>query len=171
MITEKRKIYLKKWRSRNKDKIKKHYKRWLDKSWSKYYKNNKEKIKSRSTTWNNSNKDRVKVNMATYYKKNKEKIKNKVYLYRKTEAGKSLLKRQNLIAKEKRPLAVSAKRILNHAIENGKIKKEPCVVCGSIKSQGHHPDYNFPLKVKWLCAQHHKDLHTKLDKQRVQEYN
>lgn len=35
---------------------------------------------------------------------------------------------------------------------------QPCEVCGK-KAQKHHPDYNEPLKVQWLCRKHHMDLH------------
>lgn len=42
------------------------------------------------------------------------------------------------------------------AIKKGKILKEPCTVCGSEKSEGHHEDYSKPLEVIWLCRLHHK---------------
>ena len=43
----------------------------------------------------------------------------------------------------------------------GKIKRQSCEVCGSEKAEGHHPDYNKPLEVVWLCTEHHREWHKK----------
>jgi len=40
-------------------------------------------------------------------------------------------------------------------LRRGKIKREPCKVCGSHKSQMHHPDYDKPLEVEWMCRPCH----------------
>lgn len=48
--------------------------------------------------------------------------------------------------------------IANEAINSGKLRRQPCVVCGN-KAQAHHEDYSKPLEVKWLCAKHHAELH------------
>jgi hypothetical protein len=53
-------------------------------------------------------------------------------------------------------------RAVSRAILNGTITRLPCEVCGSEKSQAHHEDYDKPLDVMWLCAQHHCDRHKKL---------
>lgn len=45
-------------------------------------------------------------------------------------------------------------------INNGTIPKEPCMVCGSFLSQGHHPDYFDPTRVEWLCQKHHSAVHS-----------
>lgn len=37
--------------------------------------------------------------------------------------------------------------------------KVPCVICGSVDSEAHHPDYREPVKVVWLCRKHHKCQH------------
>jgi hypothetical protein len=42
----------------------------------------------------------------------------------------------------------------------GNIKKEKCKICGSNKSEMHHPNYSSPLRVVWLCDQCHRDVHT-----------
>ncbi len=42
-----------------------------------------------------------------------------------------------------------------------KVPKEPCKVCGSLKVDAHHPDYNKPLDVVFLCHAHHMQLHRK----------
>lgn len=48
---------------------------------------------------------------------------------------------------------------INNAIHNGKVKRGECVVCGADKAEAHHPDYNKPYDVVWLCKQHHRDVH------------
>src|SRR3990167_5735427 len=57
---------------------------------------------------------------------------------------------------KKYPERYRARYILGNAIKLKKIKREKCH-CGK-KGQGHHPNYNIPLKVLWLCASHHKLL-------------
>lgn len=143
MQTPQRKEYMRRWRELNmtKDRARRYYKKWSDKSWDKYY------------------------------GKNKEKRKENVRKWVVTEKGKQHIKLQGIIAIKLRPKAVKAKRILNHVIASGKIVRKPCNVCGSNKSQGHHPNYDYPLRVKWLCAQHHKNLHVKLDKRKARAYD
>jgi len=45
------------------------------------------------------------------------------------------------------------------AVKAGLIQRLGCEVCRSTDVQAHHIDYGRPLEVKWLCAQHHSDLH------------
>ena len=45
------------------------------------------------------------------------------------------------------------------AIRYGRLKKQPCEVCGSKVSEGHHHDYSKPLDVRWLCKDHHEEAH------------
>lgn len=44
-------------------------------------------------------------------------------------------------------------------IKSGKILRKPCVSCGNKTSEPHHPDYNKPLEIIWLCHSCHKNLH------------
>jgi hypothetical protein len=45
-------------------------------------------------------------------------------------------------------------------VKRGKIQKEPCEVPGcKEEAQMHHPDYNQPLKVEWMCRGHHMMWH------------
>jgi len=43
-------------------------------------------------------------------------------------------------------------------VKRGKVKKQPCLVCGCPEVEAHHDDYNQPLKVVWLCRPHHVQL-------------
>ena len=47
---------------------------------------------------------------------------------------------------------------VQHALRSGLLKKQPCWVCGS-DAVAHHPDYDRPLDVVWLCQSHHKQAH------------
>jgi hypothetical protein len=49
--------------------------------------------------------------------------------------------------------------ILNNALRSGKVKRQPCEVCGDIKAEAHHDDYSKPLDVRWLCDRDHKAHH------------
>lgn len=53
----------------------------------------------------------------------------------------------------------NARAYANVYIKRGFIKRQPCAVCGSEKSQMHHEDYNKPTDVVWLCRAHHLEVH------------
>jgi hypothetical protein len=63
------------------------------------------------------------------------------------------------------PLADEAKRrakcraYTRVYIRRGKLKREPCEVCGRKLVQPHHHDYGKPLDVRWLCIPHHRAHH------------
>lgn len=61
--------------------------------------------------------------------------------------------------RERFPNKYKAHNIVNNAIRDGKLFREPCEVCGSVKSVAHHGDYLKPLNVRWLCQAHHKQWH------------
>ena len=44
-------------------------------------------------------------------------------------------------------------------INRGVLKPRPCVVCGHGDVVPHHEDYGNPMKIIWLCDQHHVDYH------------
>lgn len=80
------------------------------------------------------------------------------YAYARTEQGKLAHARatkrwQVLHAKRRRAI-----NMVNNAVRDGRLMRLPCFVCG-IKAQAHHPDYDRPLDVMWLCPRHHKDAH------------
>ena len=45
------------------------------------------------------------------------------------------------------------------ALRSGKIEPAACFVCGSEDTVAHHPSYDLPLDVVWLCQAHHVQLH------------
>ena len=62
---------------------------------------------------------------------------------------------------EKNTVKRAAHIIFGNAVRDGKIKKQPCEVCGETKVDGHHDDYEKPLEVRWLCRKHHVEHHKK----------
>jgi hypothetical protein len=58
----------------------------------------------------------------------------------------------------KYPERRKASHDVGNAIRHGKLKKQPCWVCGE-KAEAHHPDYSRPLDVVWLCNPHHREVH------------
>jgi len=59
------------------------------------------------------------------------------------------------------PEKIKAQRAITRAIKSGEISRpEICEICGkSCKPDAHHPDYNKPLEVSWLCRGCHHDVH------------
>lgn len=57
------------------------------------------------------------------------------------------------------PEGVRARALVARAKRRGELVPQPCEVCGDPKVDGHHDDYNKPLKVRWLCRMHHMWLH------------
>lgn len=84
---------------------------------------------------------------------NKERKRQREKERRRRESG--LVKKYKK-AQYVRPKANAA---LGAAVKSGKIKREPCAVCGKEKAQAHHEDYSKHLDVVWLCTRHHADRH------------
>jgi hypothetical protein len=62
----------------------------------------------------------------------------------------------------------NAQNIAEKAIERGQLVPQPCEVCGATGQmndgrravQAHHDDYNYPLRVRWLCQKDHHQWHS-----------
>jgi len=136
------KAYHKRWREKNKDRVKSYYNADYQK---KYREQNKEREKLRKAKWYLDNIERVKKNIRLYHVNNP-----------------SVWKASKARYEKKYPERHKARVLLRSAVRSGKVKKMPCTVCGEKKSQGHHEDYSSPLSVVWLCLKHHKIADTKL---------
>ena len=44
-------------------------------------------------------------------------------------------------------------------LRRGKIDKDDCFACGNSETEMHHPNYNVPLNIQWLCRNCHLELH------------
>lgn len=56
----------------------------------------------------------------------------------------------------KRDIARSMSRMY---VKRGLIARLPCQLCGDPAAQRHHPDYDRPLLIVWLCKNHHRAVH------------
>lgn len=60
------------------------------------------------------------------------------------------------------PKKYQAHCAVNNAIRDGRLQRQSCERCGSLRTHGHHEDYSKPLEVMWLCPTHHKERHKEL---------
>lgn len=67
--------------------------------------------------------------------------------------------------KRRNPKAVWAHDALRSGLRRGLLQPEPCKFCGAPKSEAHHPDYDRPLAVQWLCRACHKAEHGRLKRE------
>lgn len=65
--------------------------------------------------------------------------------------------------RKEHPRRRSAQTALNNAVRDGRVVPQPCLVCGE-KAEAHHPNYDAPLDVVWLCPPHHKQAHALVKK-------
>lgn len=70
--------------------------------------------------------------------------------------------KQSQAWREKYPNRMKAQNAVNNAVRDGRLKKQPCMVCGE-KAVAHHPDYSKFLDVIWLCQPHHKEVHAMVE--------
>ena len=92
----------------------------------------------------------------------RENRKSKVEYYREYDRKRGNRHDPSYIAeyRKKYPNKYNAHKLVNNAIRDGRLFKEPCCVCGSSDhTHAHHDDYLKPLNVRWLCAAHHKQWH------------
>ena len=148
MITEKRREQKQADYQRNKDKRKATMRKWRE--------NNLERKKEMDKIWYENNKEHKKEYDKKYYTENKEYILERNKKYRKTPAGKIAMSKD--VQKRLGTAQVRARHKVSNAIRDGKLKRQPCSICGK-KAESHHPDYNDKLNIIWLCRKHHLEIH------------
>jgi hypothetical protein len=109
--------------------------------------------------WGTECLDCARIRTSAYRNSNLEKV--RVHDRERSKRAPRLEELRKLSANYKflNPEKAHAHQAVRGAIESGRLKRLPCVVCGNPKSAGHHEDYSKPLKVIWLCYAHHKQLH------------
>lgn len=110
------------------------------------------------------------LNISNFNRTSTRKFKGFMYRCKKCSNGREkegryaqrsdYLKKYQKEATKNNPHKVRARYLARKAVKEGVISKFPCEVCGSTKSQGHHPDYDRPLEVRWLCSTHHQQVHS-----------
>ena len=96
---------------------------------------------------------------------NDPRVKERHKRYLATEAGKESMNKARKKWLDVDPRRRAAHVILNNAVRDGRIERpEACSHCGITgKVEGHHPDYDYPLNVVWLCPKCHDNTHKDLD--------
>lgn len=84
---------------------------------------------------------------------------DKEYQRKKRSANPEKKLKENREYREKYPERYSAQKRISADIVSGKIKKQPCVICGIKPAYAHHEDYSKPLEIIWLCPSCHKRRH------------
>jgi hypothetical protein len=115
----------------------------------KFYYENQEKEIKRSIKWNKANRKKTRIINRRWWENHKEE-----YRERRNELSRKHYKEAKLYKKHRVYNAVK------QALKKGElIKKEcqypNCKYKNMYKVAGHHPDYNKPLEVVWLCDIHH----------------
>jgi len=97
------------------------------------------------------------------YDKDRANLPHRVESRRNYATSEGGIKSQNKAKKEweiRNKSKKAANVLLGLAVARGDVIKHPCFVCGSTyRIHGHHPNYDFPLDVIWLCPKHHKETH------------
>lgn len=82
--------------------------------------------------------------------------------YIRTDAGRAAHARASERYKESYPDRAMAQRAVNNAVRDEKLIPWPaCALpdCDCTEVEAHHPNYDTPLDVVWLCPPHHKQAH------------
>ena len=79
--------------------------------------------------------------------------------YARSEKGRVTARRSAKAARQRSPEKAKARDAVKHEIRMGRMKRQPCEVCGNPKTDAHHDDYSKPLEVRWLCHKHHREVH------------
>lgn len=110
-----------------------------------YYNENKKRLAEISKQRRHKDineQNRKKENSRKWYRENKEHF----YKY------KAEYEKEN-------PDKVFAHCKVKKALSSGEINRQPCEICGSLRTDAHHDDYDKPLDVRWLCRSCHKEWH------------
>ncbi len=104
-----------------------------------YYYANREKYRDRNRKWIKEN----RAKRAEYYRK-----------YRLTKKGREATRRAVRKYEASNPKRKKAWDSANC------LKMQSCSVCNTFPAHRHHPNINKPKEVVFLCALHHKKIHS-----------
>lgn len=126
-----------------------------------YYDRNKDICKQRAKEQRERDPESYKQYLREYYEDNKEALREKARNYQK-DNREAFNKRHRKYRKEN-PSKSKARSIVGKAIRSGKlIRPRFCSSCGNdIFLEAHHPNYDNPLDVIWLCKDCHWKEHSK----------
>ncbi len=76
--------------------------------------------------------------------------------YNRSAAGRAVQARRDRQRRYWFPEKIKAHSAVQHALETGRLVRQPCEVCGAKRVQAHHDDYSKLLEVNWLCLKDHR---------------
>jgi hypothetical protein len=94
----------------------------------------------------------------------KERVRQRYHERMDTEEGYAMRRRTYLRERRKTDPEFAkredARIVVTIMLRHGWIHRGPCAVCGATERvEGHHPSYDKPLDVVWLCRTHHRSIH------------
>lgn len=104
-------------------------------------------------------KECVKERVASHRTKNAERIREYDRERAKTPHRRNEMLRRCAIFRAKNPDKYKAHLGVSNALKCGRVVRQPCELCGEVKSVAHHGDYSRPLAVVWLCYVCHAAVH------------
>jgi hypothetical protein len=111
-------------------------------------------------------KEKVRAADRARHERHRQARNERVREYLRTPSGKLAHKKAVARYNGANPEKQHARTVLNNAVRDGKLVRGLCERAGESCAgavHGHHDDYSQPLKVRWLCDKHHKDVHVELD--------
>ena len=115
----------------------------MKKVWTKEYR------KEYMSNWRKKNRNKICV----YFKKWRSENRKKIREYMRQDHKWRYHNQEG--EKEKHLIRIKTANIIK--------KKEPCIICGSLEVERHHPNYSKLLEIIWLCDKHHKIIHKNLN--------
>ena len=115
---------------------------------------------SRARFWAENNKDRARDLHTKWYSEHRDGVIRYQREYKK-RVGKGPERIYKAKHRANHPDRARARNIITWELRKGKLRPEPCFVCGEPKTHAHHPDYSKPRDVIWLCTKHHLEIHGK----------
>lgn len=82
--------------------------------------------------------------------------------YINSVSGRAKMRKTQQRYYQQNPIKTKARIAFKRAVRLGAIVRQPCEVCGKLKTDGHHDDYTKPFDVRWLCRLHHMEHHRKI---------
>lgn len=126
-----------------------------------HYRKNREAYLKRSRAQKENNPEAYKQYLKDYYRKHSEerKLKDKAYAQKNRERINSYNREYRKRPEFKKK--ADAYKMVQLALKFGiLVRPNHCEKCGKdVFTEAHHPDYNKPLEVIWLCKQCHENEH------------
>lgn len=110
-------------------------------------------------SWRARHADEMAAYMSEYRTLNNDRLNAYQHTYDSSPAGLDRARRNNAKQRQNRTRA-TAYLAVHLALRSGRLRKEPCLMCGRLPVHAHHPrGYDNALDVEWLCPWHHREAH------------